>query len=137
MTPEENKATLLRFLSELGKGNVSSVDQFCAEDFAFHSPTHPGWTRGLEGAKQLAAAVVEHPEYIDGQSRIDDIFAVDDKVVLRYSVFGTYVGDDKPGYLKKGQRFAVATIAIYRFVNGKIVDDWGVQEVGAPETPWG
>lgn len=137
MTPEENKAIFLRFLKELGKGNVAIVDQVCAENFVFHSPTHPGWPRGLEGAKQLAKAVVEHPDYIDGQSKIDDVLAVDDKVILRWSVFGTYVGEEKPGYLKKGERFTCGAIAIYRFVNGKIVDDWGVQEFCATEAPWG
>ena len=137
MSPEENKAILLRFLKELGKGNVAIVDQFCAENFVFHSPTHPGWPRGLDGARQLAQAVVEHPDYVDGQSKMDDILAVDDKVILRYSVFGTYVGEEKPGYPRKGERFASATIAIYRFVDGKIVDDWGVQELSTTETPWG
>ena len=100
MTPEENKAILLQFLKELGKGNVAIVDQVCAENFVFHSPTHPGWPRGLEGAKQLPRAIVEHPDYVDGRSKMDDILAVDDKVILRYSVFGTYVGEEKPGYLK-------------------------------------
>jgi ketosteroid isomerase-like protein len=137
MTPEENKAIFLRFLEELGKGNVAIVDQVCAENFVLHSPTHRGWPRGLDGARQLAKAVVEHPEYIDGRSKMDDILAVDDKVILRYSVFGTYVGEEKPGYLKKGERFASGVIAIYRFVDGKIVDDWGVQEFCATETPWG
>ena len=137
MTPEENKAILLRFLEDLGKGNVDIVHQVCAENFVFHSPTHPGWPGGLEGAKELAKAVVEHPDYIDRQSKIDDVLAVDDKVILRWSVFGTYVGEEKPGSPKKGERFASAAIAIYRFVDGKIVDDWGVQELSTTGTPWG
>ena len=59
------------------------------------------------------------------------------KVVLRFSVFGMYVGEERPGGLKKGQRFASAAIAIYRFVDGRIVDDWGVQELAVTEAPWG
>jgi predicted ester cyclase len=137
MTAEENKTILLRFLGELAKGNVATVDQFCSDKFVFHSPTHAGWPRGLEGARQLARVVVEHSDYIDAHSKIDDILAVDDKVVLRYTVFGTYVGEEKPGYPKKGERFASGTIAIYRFVDGKIADDWGVQELGATDAPWG
>jgi predicted ester cyclase len=137
MTAEENKAIFLRFLRELGKGNVAIVDDVCSEKFVFHSPSHSGWPRGLEGARQLATAVVEHPYYIDGHTKIDDIFAVDDKVVLRFSVFGTYVGEEKPGYPKKGERFASGAIAIYRFVDGKIEDDWGVEGICATDTPWG
>ena len=44
---------------------------------------------------------------------MDDLSAVDDKVVLRYSIFGTYAGEDTPGYPKKGERSAVCAIAIY------------------------
>jgi hypothetical protein len=100
--------------------------------------THPltQGGRGLEGARQLARAVVEHPDYINSHSKIDDILAVDDKVVLRYTVIGTYVGEEKPGYPKKGERFASGTIAIYRFVDGKIADDW-VSKNWAPRLPLG
>jgi|HubBroStandDraft_1064217.scaffolds.fasta_scaffold24943_2 ketosteroid isomerase-like protein len=137
MTAEENKAILLRFLAELRKGNTAIVDDVCSEDFVFHSPAYPGWPRGLEGARQLGRAVVEHPTYTDGHAKLDDIFAVDDKVVLRWSVHGTYAGEEKPGLLRRGERFTLAAIAIYRFVDGKIVDDWGVEEFCATDTPWG
>ena len=137
MTAQENKTIFLQFLEELGKGNAATVNEVCSEDFVFHSPRYPGWPRGVEGARQLAAAVVEHPDYVDSHSKMDDVFAVDDKVVLRYSVFGTYVGEERPGGPKKGERFASAIIAIYRFVDGKIVDDWGVQEIPVTDAPWG
>jgi predicted ester cyclase len=137
MTAQENKTIFLQFLEELGKGNAATVDEVFSENFMFHSPSYPGWPRGLEGARQLAGAVVEHPNYVDGHYKIDDVFAVDDKVVLRFSVFGTYVGEERPGGPKKGQRFASAAIAIYRFVDGKIVDDWGVQELAVTDAPWG
>ena len=62
---------------------------------------------------------------------------MDDKVVLRYTVFGTHVGEEKRGYPKKSERFASGAIAISRFVDGKIADDWGVEALGAPDAPWG
>ena len=67
----------------------------------------------VANTRQLATAVVEHRDYKDGHTKLDDVFAVDDKVVLRFSVFGTYVGEERPGGPKKGQRFASAAIAIY------------------------
>src|SRR5215469_6568607 len=102
MTAQENKTILLQFLEELRNGNTATVNEVCSEDFVFHSPSYPGWPHGLQGARQLATAVVEHPGYVEGHSKIDDIFAVDDKVVLRWSVFGTYVGEEKPGGPKRG-----------------------------------
>jgi hypothetical protein len=57
------------------------------------------------------------------------------KVVPRFRVFGTYVGEERAGGPKKGERFASAAIAIYRFVDEKIVDDWGVQELALTDAP--
>ena len=56
MTPEQNKAIFMRFVKELGKGNLDIVDEVCSPDFAFHSPNFPNWPRGLEGARTLAGA---------------------------------------------------------------------------------
>ena len=56
MTAEENKAIFVRFVKELGKGNLAVIDEVCAPDFAFHSPNFPNWPRGLEGAGTLAVA---------------------------------------------------------------------------------
>jgi hypothetical protein len=38
MSPEQNKAIFVRFMKELGKGNLAIIDEVCAPDFAFHSP---------------------------------------------------------------------------------------------------
>jgi hypothetical protein len=35
MSAEDNKAILLRFFSELRKGNTSSIDEVCSPDFVF------------------------------------------------------------------------------------------------------
>jgi ketosteroid isomerase-like protein len=138
MTAEQNKAIFMRFLRELGRGNVAIVDEVCSEEFVFHSPTHPGWPRGLEGARQLArAAIGENSDYGGRELKVEDVFAVDDKVVLRLSARGIYAGEEKPGCPKKGERFASGGIAIYRFVDGKIVDDWGAEEFVAGDAPWG
>lgn len=135
MSAEENKAIFLRFIKELGKGNFGVVEEVCSPDFAFHSPNFPGWPRGLEGARQLAVA--GRSLFADTQTKIDDIFAVGDKVVLRMTMRGTYIGEVKNGFPKPGERFAMGGVAIYRFENGKIVDDWGIQVSCPTDTPWG
>lgn len=136
MSAEENKAIFLRFIEELLKGNYAIVNEVCAPDFAFHSPNFPGWPRGLEGARQLAVSG-QSLFSSDTQATIDDIFAVDDKVVMRMTTRGTYIGEPKHAFPKPGERFAMGLVAIYRFVNGKIVDDWGIQVSCPTDTPWG
>jgi predicted ester cyclase len=134
MTAEENKAIFLRFISELEKGNHAIVEEVCSRDFAFHSPNFPGWPRGLEGARELAAS--GGPRFADAQTTIDDVFGADDRVVMRMTLRGTYIGEVKHAFPKPGERFAMGIIAIYRFVDGKIVDDWGIQVSCETDDPW-
>ena len=122
MSAEENKAIFRRFIKELGKGNLGIIDEVCSPDFAFHSPNFPDWPRGLEGARKLATAGPSM--FADAQTKLEDIFAADDKVVIRLTIHGTYIGEPKHGFPKPGERFAMGGVAIYRFVDGKIVDDW-------------
>lgn len=135
MSAEENKAILIRFMKELGKENLAIIDEVCSPNFAFRSPNFPGWPRGLEGARTLSVA--GRSMFSDAQTKLDDIFAADNKVVIRMTIRGTYIGEHLPGFPKKGERFAMGAIAIYRFVDGKIVDDWGIQVTCPTDTPWG
>jgi ketosteroid isomerase-like protein len=121
MSAEDNKATLLRLFSELRKGNTSAIDEVCSPNFAFHSPNFPNWPRGLAGARAIATQAPSL--FSDSQSTIDDVFAAEDKVVVRWSISGKYIGEPKPGFPNPGERFAMGAVAIYRFVDGKIVDD--------------
>ena len=132
---EDNKAILLRLFSELRKGNTSALDEVCSPDFAFHSPNFPNLPRGLEGAR--AIATLGKRLFADSQSTIDDVFAAEDRVVVRWSIRGKYIGEPKPGFPNPGERFAMGAVAIYRFVDGKIVDDWGIQVACSPAAnPW-
>jgi len=78
-------------MKELGKGNRKIIDDVCSPDFAFHSPNFPGWPLGLEGARQLAKAGPSM--FSEAQTKLDDIFAADDKVVIRMTIHGTYIGE--------------------------------------------
>lgn len=122
MTPEENKAIFRRFMRELAKSNLAIIDEVCSPDFTFRSPNFPNWPRGLKGARSIAT--LGGSLVADAETKLDDIFAADDKVVIRMTMRGTYIGDETlPGFPKKGERFAMGAVAIYRFVDGKIVDD--------------
>jgi ketosteroid isomerase-like protein len=135
MSAEDNKAILLRLFSELRKGNTSVIDEVCSPHFAFHSPNFPNWPRGLAGARALAT--LGPSLFSDSQSTIDDVFTAEDKVVALWSISGKYIGEPKPGFPNPGERFAMGLIAIYRFVDGKIVDDWGIQVACSPtDNPW-
>jgi len=135
MSAEENKAIFLRFVEELKRGNLGIIDEVCSPNFAFYSPNSPDWPRGLEGARQLimrARSVIP-----DLQSSVEDIFAEGDKVAVRWTFRGTYQGEARPSYPKPGERFTQGAISIYRFVEGKIEEDWGVEAFCPTSLPWG
>ena len=135
MTAEENLAIFRSFLRELGRGNYDAIDEVCSPDFAFHSPNFPEWPRGLEGARKIAQAGSIMIQ--DGETIIDDLFATEDRVVVRMTMRGTFVGDPTLGFPAKGEKFTMGAVAIYRMVDGKIVDDWGIQLTCPTDTPWG
>lgn len=124
----------MKLLKELDKGNLAIIDEVCAPNFHFQSPNFPGWPRGLEGARALAAA--GRTMFTDLKATMEDIFAADDKVAVRWTSHGTYIGPVKMGFPSPGERFAMGTIAIYRFVDGKIEEDWGVQVCSTTDAAW-
>jgi len=133
MSAEENKAIFLRFVDEIKKGNLRVVDEVCSPSFTFYSPSEPNWPRGLEGAHKLVTRMMSACPDLD--PAIEDIFAEGDRVAVRWTFRGTYRGEPKPGYIS-GARFAAAAISIYRFANGKIEEDWGVDCLWNTGIPW-
>ena len=135
MSAEENKASLLRAVDELNKGNLGFIDEVFSPNFTLYTPTSPDWPRGLEGARKMLTQL--RARIPDVHATVEDIFAEGDKVAIRWTFRGTYQGDAKPGFPKPGERFILGAISIYRFANGKIEDDWGVEAFWPTGTPWG
>jgi predicted SnoaL-like aldol condensation-catalyzing enzyme len=137
-TAEQNKAIFLRFVDELRKGNLAIIDEVCSPDFRFHSPNWPNWSRGIEGARELAT--YGRQLYRDARTTIDDIIAENDRVAIRWTITGTWIGPQRPGSPPYGHQVAVGSMSWYRFVDGKIVEDWGTEvfwPTGTPESQIG
>ena len=88
---------------------------------SFTTAAYPCPTRGptcaLEG---IGAACAAFP---DIRITINDLFAADDKVVLRWSSHGTHRGELQ-GIPAANRPMTMTGIAIYRFADGKIVEEW-------------
>ena len=95
MTTQPNKAIFLRFIDELRGGNLAIIDEVCSPDFVFHSPNWPDWPRGIEGARKLATYGSQL--YRDVHTTIDDIIAENDRVAIRWTITGTWIGPQRPG----------------------------------------
>jgi hypothetical protein len=66
------------------------------------------------------------------QATLEDIFAADDRVALRWSARGTHLGEWL-GAPPTGQHFTMGGISIYRIAEGKAVEGWNSIEVNPTE----
>ncbi len=124
MSAEDNKNLIRRYREIHNKGNLAELDKIVAKDIVSHNVL-PGLPPGPEGAK--AAHQVFLASFPDLQGTTEDLIAEGDKVMERYTVRGTHKGPFM-GAPATGKKFAVETIAIFRIANGKIVEQWGMND---------
>jgi predicted ester cyclase len=136
---QENIAASRRVLSEaFGEGNLDVVDEVCLSDYVDHDPVLGDQDR--EGVKRAIASY--RAAFPDLAFTVEDAFAADDKVVLRWSAEGTFenefMGQSPTG--EKGE--PVAGIGIDRYEGGQIAESWGqwdtlrfMRNIGAIEDP--
>jgi ketosteroid isomerase-like protein len=106
---------LLREMAEAhNAGDVDRIADWFTEDFRLHEPGASPTPAGHEGARQMRASFRRLSPPINLE--ILDMIEEGDRVAVRWQLTGTY--DGKP--------FEQSIMAIYRFENGRIAEDWGV-----------
>lgn len=120
----ENHKTLLRRFPELLRNpDVAAICTLFTEDFELHAPNEPNWPRGHEGAVRMFTQV--HERFPDLDLVAEDMFGDDERVCVRWRYRNTM-----------GASFEAVGISIYRFRNGRIAEDWGVDFRLPPDHPW-
>ncbi len=125
MTTEDNKALIRRFYEEVfNQRNLAALDEFYAPDHVDHT-LPPGLPAGPEGTKQAIDMILT--ALPDLHITIEDMIAEGDKVVTRFTTQGTHqgvFGNIPP----TGKPVQVSTIEITRIAEGKITEDWGLDD---------
>ncbi len=103
-----NENDMAKMLKELG--------DILAEDYLLHEPSNPNPKPGR--ADYLKSFEQQQSGIADQKVTIDDLFAVDDKVVLR----GEYEFLDRATQ----NRMKMAAMVISRFEGGKIKEEWQI-----------
>jgi predicted ester cyclase len=117
MSLEENKAIVRRFIEAYNKHNLDLFDDLVAPDFVDHAHQQ----QGLESLKKIFnIAFIGMP---DLHETIEDIIAEGDKVWVRLTYTGTHTGEWF-GLAPTGKKVTAMMFAIYRIVNGKLVEGW-------------
>jgi predicted ester cyclase len=119
----------------LNEKNLSAIDEIAADDFEELDPA-PDQPPGREGLKTYLATVL-FPAFPDQEWVTDEQVADGDKVVSRFTLYGTHEGTFM-GIPATGRRIAVKGVVIDRVVGGKwkdsriLLDDLGLlQQLGA------
>jgi steroid delta-isomerase-like uncharacterized protein len=119
---EQNKAVIRRLIDEVWNRRAFDVadELFAPEAIIYESGVAlPG--TGPAAVKQLIGAICAAVP--DNRITIDDMIAAEDKVVLRWSSLGTHQGVLQ-GIAPTNREVAANGIAIYRFADGRVVEEW-------------
>ncbi len=123
MTAADNISLMKRWYREVWReGKNETIYELLAPDALLRGQVGPDVeVRGPEGFIAFADNI--RKTFPDTEVAVEDIFAVDDKVVARWVAIGTHTGDGL-GVPATGKRLRVSGITIARFENGKIVEGW-------------
>ncbi len=123
-----NKATLQRCVDAINSGNsermAKTIDEVFDPSVLAPVPS-PGQAAG-RGIKEIF--VMLRRAYPDLHIAIDDLIEEGDKLVARQTVTGTHLGEYL-GLAPTGRSVTYDEIFIFRFVDGRITQTWGVVDV--------
>ena len=104
-----------------------TIDEFVLPDAQIRTPL-PIDATGAEKLKQVWSMLFS--VYPDLHVAIDDLIAAGDKIVVRNTVTGTQRGEFM-GTAPTGKLVTYNEIFIFRFVDGRVAETWGVVDVYA------
>lgn len=130
-TVEANKAAFQRFHDAANSGDMDviskTIDELVAPDAVVRTPL-PIDVTGPDALKQVWAMLLSI--YPDIHLTVEDVIAEGDKVVGRTTVTGTHQGEFM-GVAGTGNPVTYNEIFIFRIVDGRVVETWGVVDVYA------
>jgi ketosteroid isomerase-like protein len=110
----EQKEVLREIARVITDNGPYRIEEWFTEDFRLIEPTKPNWPRGHEGASKLLDTfrTLTPPVQFDALDMVEEA----DRVAVRWQLSATY----------NGGPLSLASMAIYRFKEGRIAEDWGI-----------
>jgi predicted ester cyclase len=130
VSAEENEALVRRYFEEgWVKRNLAAVDELMVPNYVEHQ-IPDGRLTSRHSLKQLLA--MYYKAFPDMKSVLHDILAQGDRVMYRWSVNATHLGDWL-GIPPTGNHMRATGITIYRIVGGKAVEGWSSVAISRSE----
>ena len=121
MSIEENKALVRRWFEEAYRDDTVA-DELVAPDYVGRFPPNPD-VRGREAIMQFNRETVT--AFPDLQLTLDELIAEGDKVVVRWTMRGTHLGELRGGIAPTGKAFTVTGTTTNRVAEGRVAEAWG------------
>lgn len=123
-TEHEYKELARRFHEEVwAKRNLKYIDEVVAEGFVGYDPSLPEPVRGPGGVRETAELF--QSAFPDTAVEIEHLVAEGDRLAIHRTLRGTHDGEFM-GIEPTGAKVEVDGMAIYRFEDGQILEEWQV-----------
>jgi len=140
MDTELNKSIMRRYFEEAwNQGRLEVLDEIVANNYVNHDPFVPDLPSGPEGLKPIFMGL--RNAFSDLHYAIEDLIAEGDKVVTRWTMRGTHIGE-LLGIPPTHRQVLVGGMQVEPISNGKIVEHWRksddlalLQQLGAISKP--
>jgi len=106
--------------TEGDKGNMDIFNKLYAPDFKFYFPSNN--PKPMSREDEMAMGKAFFAALPDMKHEITDIFAVKDKVVMRFVLRGTHKAELE-GIPPTGKKLAVSAISVFRIKSGLIIEE--------------
>ena len=116
----QQKDLLREMAAAHNSGAADRISDWFTADFRLHEPGAPPLPPGHEGARRMRVRIRTLTPPINLE--ILDMIEEGDRVAVRWQLTATY----------EGRPFEQSILAIYRFEEGRIAEDWGV----STRAPW-
>ena len=110
----QQKALLREMAAAHNSGAPDRIREWFTEDFKLVEPTKPDWPCGHAGATKLLELfrTLTPPVQFIALDMVEEA----DRVAVRWQLHANH----------QGERIHLASMAIYRFEEGRIAEDWGI-----------
>jgi steroid delta-isomerase-like uncharacterized protein len=135
MSVIENKVVMGRFVEFINTANVALGELLVSPNAVFHVPGRPEPLTGLEGYMEIIGMM--RGGFPDIQWTLEEVIGEEDSIVARFTMRGTHQGIFF-GVPPTGNKIVVQALNIYKFSDGKIIEERGqpdllglLQQIGA------
>jgi steroid delta-isomerase-like uncharacterized protein len=115
-------SSLHRFVEFINSGDTSIGKEVVSESAVFHVPFGGEPLKGLDGYLQILGMM--RGAFPDIQWTLKETVCEGEKIVARFETRGTHNGPFL-NFPASGKTFCMTAVNIYRFVDGKIVEELG------------